>query len=120
MAINNRTYKNLYLGANEDSGKDKITLSYSVSSKEVILYTDYNNIFRYPEYALSIPLSASSFVKDGAVAGQYPNITDRITYAGHCIPYGKNTMLDNFGVYLTTWLYKESMASNISAVWMDR
>lgn len=118
--MKNREYNKLFLGANEDQGKDRVSLTYSVSSKQFVFYTDVDNTFKYPEYATTMDLSATSLINDGAFGGTYPAVADRITYSTDCIPIGINTMKDSFGVYLGTWLYKPELDSDIGIQWTDR
>lgn len=120
MTMNNRIYNGIYLGGNEDSGRDKIDLSFYTNNKAIIFYADISNVFDYPEYLKAVKISDTSLVSDGAIAGISPNYSDRINYAEKCIPLGQKTMKDSFGVYLTTWLYNSSLGSETSAIWMDR
>lgn len=118
--ISLRDYNKIFSGANEDGGKEKISLSYEVTSKQLVLYTDVHNIFTYPTYAISMPLSDTSLIDDGAFGGTYPQASDRIKYANTCIPLDEYSMKDPFGVYLTTWLYKSELNSESDPVWIDR
>lgn len=118
--ISLRDYNKIFSGGNEDGGKEKISLSYEVTSKQLSFYTDIHNIFTYPSYAISMALSASSLINDGAFGGTYPQASDRIKYANICVPLDEYSMKDPFGIYLTTWLYKSELNSESNSIWMDR
>lgn len=115
-----RNYNKLFLGANEDGGKDNISLAYSVSAEQLIFYTDTHNIFTYPTYATPISLVQSNIIKDGAWGAASPDFADYIRYSKPCIPPGPYSMGNTFGKYLITWLYKDRLVTNKPAVWKDR
>lgn len=116
--MQNREYNKLFLGANEDLGKDKISLTYGISSKQFVFYTDSHNVFTYPSYNPALNINSTSLINDGAFGGIYPAVSDRVIYTSKCTV--DDNMVDEFGVYLCTWLYKPELDSDINMGWKDR
>jgi hypothetical protein len=121
--INNtiaRQYDKLYFGGNQKEGSDKPSLSFNSQTKKIVFKPDSENIFEYPEYAITQSIINTSLIDDGATSGTSPILSDYIKYAEECALHGDQIMANDFGVYLCTWLYKESKNSNSTPIWIDR
>lgn len=115
-----RSYNKLFFGSNEELGYDKPSLSFGSPTKQFVFHPDIENIFTFPSYAEKILISDTFLIDNGAFGGISPETSDRIKYATDCMPIAEVTMKNNFGVYLCTWLYKPSLASNTNPIWIDR
>jgi len=116
-----RQYNRILAGHNEEGGYTKPLLTYGASSRQFHFYTDAQNIFEYPPTSVSgTPVSASSFIDSGAFAGAQPLYSDYIRFAPNCEILDQNSMRDDFGQYLCTWLYKPTLAASATPIWIDR
>lgn len=114
-------YNKLYTGLNTEEGYDKIYLGYEGSEITKLFSKDKDTYFHYPVSAANIALSASTFVKHGALGGSSPWRSDRIfvkkaNYRKYS-NWGDNPG-DQNGTYFCTWL-SAGTAGN-EPIWVDR
>lgn len=115
-----RNYNKLYVNTDREEGSEKILLGYQNDTREIILEKNKETIFHVPYYTEPINLSLSTLIQDGATAGPYPALSDRIYK--NLKNYGKTTINGNpsdvaDGTWFCSWLYKDE---NGTVKWMDR
>lgn len=113
--FNYRTYNTLDTGVDQESGNDKLSLTYTFYDKDIAIKNGTTTIFTappsiYPFEKLNI--NDSTFIKNGALSGPAPILSDRV--------YIKRTQTEQYenGRFLCTWL----SASNFEepGIWVDR
>jgi len=118
--INQREYYKIFTGPEQTQGFDSVHLGYEAKVSEQVLYKDNTTTFHFPYFAAVTAYSQSGLIEDGATAGPFPAVADRIYSAqkgyGETTPWG-DTMYTPDGRWYYTWLYSES---GESPVWIDR
>jgi hypothetical protein len=120
----NRTYKKIYTGTNQYKGLDKVYLGYETNTKVIEFNPNESTKFYYNATAQILPLTASSLVSDGAIGGQYPHISDRISVKTKNNFNESNELSfltqdnNSNNTYLCSWLFKSPDTNN--HIWYDR
>ena len=115
----NRIYNKIYSGTNQNGGLDKINLGYQTSAIKIEFKPNTITGFYYTPTNNSIPLSGAGFIEDGAVAGEYAYISDRIftSYKNNFESINQNPSNLATNRFLCSWL---SGSKTGSKVWKDR
>lgn len=118
-SVLNREYQSVILGDNiVNDSFNKATVTYTTSTKQLLIIPDRLNFFHYPYDAPTVSLSAAGLIEAGAIAGLSPSKSDRIWkkqsgYAAYTID-GQSTIQN--GTWLCSWL----SGNNCNSQWMDR
>lgn len=122
----NRKYYRIYSGTKQAKGTDKIALNYISDKLSITFPANKKTDFYLSPTVESIPLSASTFVIDGATPGQYPYTSDRLYSKRDSnlseIPQLEKLIKKSFNKdnkFLCSWLYG-SRNSNEPLIWYDR
>ena len=118
--INQREYYKIFTGPEQNKGFENIFLGYEAKVSEQTLFKDNITTFHYPYFASAVRVDFSGLIEDGATAGAFPAVADRIYSQqkgyGEVTPWG-NTIYPNSGELHYTWLFSQS---GESPVWIDR
>ena len=121
-SVNNaqRAYYKLFTGTNQAEGYEKIHLGFESHTKEIVLEKDRTTYLHIPSFSVSHPLSSSSLIRDGAVAGPIPAMSDRILKKqggySHTTHWGDSAFRD--GTWQCSWLYQGD--EHQQPMWLDR
>lgn len=121
-SVNNaqRAYYKLFTGTNQAEGYEKIHLGFESHTKEIVLEKDRTTYLHIPNFSVSHPLSSSSLIKDGAVAGPIPAMSDRILKKqggySRTTHWGDSDFRD--GTWQCSWLYQGDELQQ--PIWLDR
>jgi hypothetical protein len=118
-----RSYNKIFSGTNQNKGYEKLFLGFQSDTKEYTFSRDTENLFYYPPTCEREPLSSVGLIEDGAIAGEVPFTSDRIsiyrTNYEEQIPGGPQpksiTKYDN--TWLCSWLSGTNLGDKI---WFDR
>jgi hypothetical protein len=118
-----RNYEELFSGSNQNIGYERPFASFEADTTLQVLKTDNITYFHYPQTALTIPLSSSGLIQDGAIAGPIPYLSDKIwkkqaNYKKY-IWWG-NSSIPQIGTWLCSWLSGNNNDPDNQSVWMDR
>jgi len=118
-----RNYNKIFTGTNQYKGYDKVYLGYESNTKEYVFKVNQDTIFHYPPTSSRIALSSAGLIEDGAIAGELPFTSDRISI------YRKNyqeilpgdSQPVSIPKYDNTWLCAWLSGTNLgNKVWVDR
>jgi hypothetical protein len=118
-----RIYNKIFSGTNQNKGYEKLFLGFQSDTKEYTFTTDDENLFYYPPTCNREPLSSVGLIEDGAIAGEVPFTSDRIsiyrTNYEEQIPGGPQPK--SITKYDNTWLCSWLSGTNLGdKVWFDR
>jgi|GEM_PF-1834431 len=115
----NRDYQTVTLGDNiVDDAYNKVTTSYSASTKQFNLEPDKLTYFHYPYGTSTVPISSSGLIEAGAIAGLSPIKADRIWKSQ--FGYETSTNNGNSTTRNGTWLCSWLSGNNCQSIWVDR
>jgi hypothetical protein len=118
-----RIYDKIFTGTNQLNGLDNVYLGYTSNTVSLEFKSDTSTYFNFPATINRIPLSESGLIEDGAIAGDIPFNSDRISIKNknykesipdsdqpQSIPVESNT-------WLCSWL---SGSDDGDKLWMNR
>lgn len=116
-----RNYNKLIAGVNQEQGYENLYLSFDAETQEIRFEKDKYTYFHFAPTAEIAPLSSSSLVYSGAVAGKTPWRSDKIfkkqaDYKKYS-NWGNSSNQD--GAWFCSWL-SGNHDSSVQPVWMDR
>jgi hypothetical protein len=120
-----REYNKIYSGTNQDKGLNKIYLGYQTNTVMLEFPASTETAFYFTPTSDAIPLSTCGFIEDGASAGNYPYIADRIFTSKYTkfdeineleLVINKTDTHDN--EFLCSWLYGNKNEG--TKIWYDR
>jgi hypothetical protein len=120
-----REYNKIYSGTNQNRGLDKIHLGYQTNTVVVEFPPNKETAFYYSSTTNAIPLSTSGLIEDGANAGNYPYVADRL-FTSTVTKFDEIEELKGIidktdthdNRFLCSWLYGNKSDGN--KVWYDR
>jgi hypothetical protein len=119
---NFRDYKSIFIGGSREEGYENINLGFASSYYPITLYSDKTTWFHVP-YNLKgekLEISDSTFIQNGAIAGNSPIFSDKIykKSANYATTSNMGNVEDTEqnGVWLCAWL----SGGSTSKQWVDR
>lgn len=118
-----RIYNKIYTGTNQKEGYEKIFLGYQAETKEYNFISDKENLFYYPSTCNREPLSSVGLIEDGAIAGEIPFTSDRISiyrtnYEEKIPGLPQPESIKKYdNTWLCSWLYGTNLGKK---EWVDR
>jgi hypothetical protein len=118
-----RNYEKLYTGTNQTNGYNNIFLGYQADTQQFTFKVDQENYFYYPALSNRTPLNNAGLIEDGAIAGELPYTSDRISVYkqnyNEIIPGSPQPA--SITKFDRTWLCSWLSGTNFGKkVWMDR
>lgn len=120
-----REYNKIYSGTNQNRGLNKIYLGYQTDTVMLEFPAGEESAFYFTPTSDAIPLSTCGFIEDGATAGNYPYIADRIftsRYSQFDEIKELDLLMDKTDTYenrfLCSWLYGNKNSG--IKIWYDR
>lgn len=124
-----RDYEHIFVDSNQTNPSDAPVFGFTSDISDVVLKAGTSTFFHVPSFigesASGVPLSATTLVADGAIAGLQPSKADRIYqkqagypdehYWGDSVPSALQR-----GTYLCAWLSGDPVSSANAPVWIDR
>jgi len=122
-AVYLREYEQIFTGTNQEYGYHSPFLAFEADTSLQLLKTDEVTYFHFPDSSSITPLSASSLVFSGAIAGSIPSQADKIWKKA--ANYKKNiwwgnSELPQVGIWLCSWLSGAFDGDSTNVIWMDR
>ena len=118
-----RIYNKIYSGTNQNKGYNNIYLGYQAATKQFTFPVNKETYFYFPSTNISYPISSVGLIEDGATAGEFPFISDRLSV------YRQNyeeitpgvpqppSIAKQDNTWLCAWLSGSDLGEK---VWMDR
>ena len=124
-----RDYEHIFVDSNQTNPSDAPVFGYVSDVSDVVLKSGTSTYFHVSVFSGvsggGIPLSSTTLIHDGAVAGLQPSKSDRIYqmqagypdehYWGESVPSALQR-----GTFLCSWLSGNPVSSNVDPVWIDR
>ena len=116
-----RNYNKLIAGVNQDYGYENLYLTYDADTQEIRFEKDQYTYFHFAPTAEVHPLSSSSLVNSGSIAGKTPWRSDKIfkKQADYKKYSNWGNSIKQDGNWFCSWL-SGNYDANTSPVWMDR
>ena len=115
-----REYYKIFTGTNQHDGYEKIHLGFESHTKEITLKKDQSTYLHIPHFTTTHPLSTSSLIRDGAVPGPIPAMSDRILkkQGGYSSTTHWGATSPRDGTWRCSWLYQGDDIT--PPQWLDR